>query len=351
MESNVSSDSGVFLPTNSAAPSSSAGGCSTVADFRSQSSPVDYRGLQNRLYDLCLEESLTDVDSEGIMRFHSDSQFRGAFLEMNALREAEHLCDVVLEVEGDRIPAHRVVLASLSAYFRAMFTGEMAESKKRVITINGVDAGSLRTLVEYAYTATIKISEENVQAILPAASVLQFEEVKRACSEFLRRQLDTGNCLGIKVFAEVHGCQDLLSAATIYSSHYFTQVRGRDEYLKLSYDDIKCFLSNDQLNINYEFEVYEAAVLWLMYKEERRKYVYDILNLVRLPLLNTEQLLTEVGQNSLVLGDPRCVKMLMDAVQCHVIPTFKSNVSIGVLCGALGDKYSSFQRTFKIQKA
>ncbi len=68
------------------------------------------------------------MDSEGTTR---TANFRGAFLEMNALREAEQLCDVILEVEGETIPAHRVVLASLSAYFRAMFTGEMAESRKQ----------------------------------------------------------------------------------------------------------------------------------------------------------------------------------------------------------------------------
>lgn len=330
MESNSSSDSGVFLVPGGVPPApgpnsnSSAG---VAADFRSQSSPVDYKGLQDRLYDLCMEESITDMDSEGIMRYHSESQFKGAFLEMNALRESEQLCDVVLDVEGENIPAHRVVLASLSAYFRAMFTGEMAESKKKVITINGVDAKSLKTLVDYAYTATINISEENVQAILPAASVLQFEEVKRACSEFLRRQLDTDNCLGIKVFAEVHGCQELQSAATTYSSHYFPQVYRKDEYLKLSFEDIKAYLGNDQLNVNSEYEVYEGATMWLLHAEERRKYAYDILNLVRLPLLNTEQLLTNVGQNSLVVEDPRCVKMLVDAMQCSVLPDFKSNVS------------------------
>ena len=300
----------------------------TTIDFRSQSSPVDYKGLQNRLYDLCLEESITDVDSEGIMRFHSESQFRGAFLEMNALRESEQLCDVILEVEGERIPAHRVVLASLSSYFRAMFTGEMTESRKKVIAINGVDVESLKTLVEYAYTATIKISEENVQAILPAAGVLQFEEVKRACSEFLRRQLDTDNCLGIKVFAEVHGCQDLLSAATVFSSHHFSQVHRKEEYLKLSFDEIKSFLSNNQLNVRHEFEVYKAAMLWVQYAEERRKYICEVLDLVRLPLLDTEQLLRDVGRNSLIVGDPRCVKMMLDAMQCHLLPDFKSNVSL-----------------------
>lgn len=316
------SDHDIFLSGRSAHSSS---------DMRSQSSPVDYKGLQNRLYNLCLEESLTDCDSEGVMRFRSESQFRGAFMEMKSLREAKMLCDVVLEVEGERVHCHRVVLASLSAYFRAMFTGDMAESKQRVITINGVDAASLRCLVDYAYTATIEISERNVQTILPAASVLQFEEVKRACSRFLRRNLDIDNCLGIKMFAEVHGCEELQSAATVFSSHYFTQVQKKEEYLKLPYEEVKTLLSRDQLNVSSEFDVFRAAMSWLLQKDERRRYVHEILDLVRLPLLDTKELLTSVGRNPLVVQDPRCVKLLIDAMQCHILADSTSEVSFHMI--------------------
>ena len=261
------------------------------------------------------------------MRFHSEKQFSRAFVEMNSLRRSEQLCDVVLEVEGEEVPAHRVVLASLSAYFKAMFTGEMAESKHRVVTINGVDKASLKSLVEYAYTASIEISEENVQSILPAASVLQFEEVKQACSEFLRRQLDADNCLGIKVFAEVHGCCELQSAATVFSSHYFSQVRKREEFLKLTLEEIRSFLSNDQLNVQSEFEVYEAAMEWLEHDEmDRTKHVYEVLKLVRLPLLSPEELLQNVGQNPLVLSHPSCVELFVEAVQCHMLPDTRTKV-------------------------
>ena len=105
------------------------------------------------------------------------------------------------------------------------------------------------------------------------------------------------------------------------------QVCRKDEFLKLSLEDVKSYLSSEQLNVGSEFEVYEGAVSWLAHKQQRCKYVLEVLDLVRLPLLDTKQLLTDVGQNPLVLGDPRLVKMLMDAVQCNVLPDFKANVS------------------------
>ena len=44
-----------------------------------------------------------------------------------------------------------------------MFTGEMSESKQNVINIKEVDANALEQLVEYCYTAEVKVTEENVQ--------------------------------------------------------------------------------------------------------------------------------------------------------------------------------------------
>ena len=274
--------------------------------------------------------SRMDDVSDGRVYYKSPKQFSRSFAEFNTLRRSEQLCDVVLIVEGERIPAHRVILASLSDYFRAMFTGEMAESRLREIVINEIDARSMRALVDYAYTAIVELTEENVQNLLPAASVLHFEEVKEACSLFLLRKLDADNCLGFKGFAEVHGCNQLRSAATVYSSYHFSQVRKREEFLTLPLDEIKDFLSSDQLNIGEEYEVFEAAMAWLSHDGERMQHLYEILSLVRLPLLSAEQLLKMVGQSPLVKANPLCVELLMEAVQCHLLPDTQHKVCVHV---------------------
>ena len=44
-----------------------------------------------------------------------------------------------------KIFAHRVILAACSPYFRAMFTGELTESRQSEITIRDMDETGLAT--------------------------------------------------------------------------------------------------------------------------------------------------------------------------------------------------------------
>lgn len=54
-----------------------------------------------------------------------------------------------------RIPAHKVVLASCSEYFAAMFTGSLREAEQPEVTIERIDAQALQALIDYCYTGTI----------------------------------------------------------------------------------------------------------------------------------------------------------------------------------------------------
>ena len=55
---------------------------------------------------------------EGGMQFNITKHARESLEQMNALRTAGKLCDINLRAESDTYPAHRVVLAAASPYFR-----------------------------------------------------------------------------------------------------------------------------------------------------------------------------------------------------------------------------------------
>ena len=44
------------------------------------------------------------------------------------------------------------------------------------------------------------------------------------CCEFLKRQLDPSNCLGIRAFADTHACRELLRIADKFTQHNFQEV-------------------------------------------------------------------------------------------------------------------------------
>lgn len=65
----------------------------------------------------------------------------------------------------------RVILSACSPYFRAMFTGELAESRATEVTIRDVDEQAMEQLVDFCYTAHIVVEESNVQVPIAAKLV------------------------------------------------------------------------------------------------------------------------------------------------------------------------------------
>jgi len=92
---------------------------------------------------------------------------------LNSLRSAGVLCDYTIVAGGLEMHVHRAVLVACSDYFRAMLTGEMRESRESSVTLQGISSFGLQTVIEFIYTGVLKISLDNVEEILAAASHLQ----------------------------------------------------------------------------------------------------------------------------------------------------------------------------------
>ncbi|XP_035215653.1 kelch-like protein 17 isoform X2 [Stegodyphus dumicola] len=249
------------------------------------------------------------------------------FLAMNCMRQRGQLCDVSLLAGNDVISAHKVVLASCSAYFHAMFNCEMSEKDKSSITMHDVDPGALQLLVDFAYTGEVLISEDNVQALLPVASLLQVQSVREACCKFLLRQLHPSNCLGIRSFADAHSCEELHRKSHKYALQNFQEVALTEEFLLLPFCEVRDLIASDQLNVVSEEVVYKAIITWIRHDSSiRERYIGKLLHHVRLPLTGRDFLLTQVAEEPLLQNSQEGKDLLIEAMKYHLLPEQRNNM-------------------------
>lgn len=108
-------------------------------------------------------QQLAEEDKVIVPPYRNADHCNNGFKVMNTLRLQNQLCDVVLKAGNVEFHAHKVVLASSSPYFYAMFTGELSESRQNVVTLKEIDSTALGLLVDFVYVAEIEVTEENVQ--------------------------------------------------------------------------------------------------------------------------------------------------------------------------------------------
>lgn len=99
---------------------------------------------------------------------------------------------------------------------RSMFTSGLTESNQREVRIVGVDSESMHLVLDYAYTSRVTLSESNVQALFTAASIFQIPALQDQCAQFMISRLDPQNCIGVYMFADAYGHQELRERSQDY---------------------------------------------------------------------------------------------------------------------------------------
>eukprot|EP00102_Acyrthosiphon_pisum_P023844 XP_016661054.1 PREDICTED: kelch-like protein 2 [Acyrthosiphon pisum] len=165
------------------------------------------------------------------VKSYKKSSFVDIYEVLQSLRNDEVFCDVKLVTEDDNniIFAHKVVLASASPYFHAMFT-KFAERNLDLVVIRDINPTALLLLVKFIYSGQIMITEENVQILFSTSNFLQLEEVTEACCEFLLTQLCTANCIDLYAIADLLSCTELLTSKDFINEALNFQILKAEEY-------------------------------------------------------------------------------------------------------------------------
>ncbi|KPP58222.1 hypothetical protein Z043_123972 [Scleropages formosus] len=241
---------------------------------------------------------------------------------LESLRLECSLTDVTLYVEGQEFACHRVVLAAASQYFRAMFCNNLREKHEDRIQIKGVEAETMKILLDYTYTSKVLITKQNVQKTLEAASLFQFLRMVEACSSFLANALLPDNCVGVLRLADAHSLVPLQACVQDYISQAFSHVALHEEFLELPEEALVNLLKRDDLSVTEEEQVFEAAIRWVRAREtERLPTLPRLLQHIRLPLLNPWYFVEKVEGDPLVRRSPEAFNLLQEARRYHLSGT------------------------------
>ncbi|XP_069989697.1 kelch-like protein 17 [Penaeus vannamei] len=206
--------------------------------------------------------------------------------------------------------------------------GDLVEKTQEKVTLQELDSTALELLVEYSYTGEIVITEDNVQVLLPASSLLQMASVREACCKFLMRQLHPSNCLGIRSFADAHSCGELHTRSHRFALQNFPEVCGTEEFLLLPFKQVEELISSAQLNVPCEEKVFTAVISWVKHDlREREKHVPQLLQHVRLPLLSRDFLTSNVDAEPLVRENSACHHLLLEALKYHLLPEQRATLT------------------------
>ena len=95
----------------------------------------------------------------------------------NEMRLRKQFIDVYIQAGDQRIGANRLVLAYGSEFFRAMFSSPFKEKYQDTIDLPAFDGETIRSIIDFFYTGTLTINDQNITKIFSIKQRIVHEAV------------------------------------------------------------------------------------------------------------------------------------------------------------------------------
>lgn len=217
--------------------------------------------------------------------------------------------DVTFIVENEKLPAHRVILAARSEYFRALLYGGLSESTQNEIHLK-IPLKAFKALLKYIYSGNMSLAqmkEENILDTLGLANQYGFTDLEIAISDYLRQVLSLNNVCAILDAAKLFGLEGLTNVCHAFLDRNAEAILQYETFKTLSQDAICSLLMRDSF-FAPEVQIFQAVHDWCKCNSEVGN-VDAVVSQVRFSLMTLEQLLHVVRPSGILDPDH-----LLDAI-------------------------------------
>nr|CAD2122911.1 unnamed protein product [Meloidogyne enterolobii] len=207
-----------------------------------------------------------------------------------------------------------------------MFTCEMIEAYSNVITLPNIDADTMESILNFAYSGRLKFTFKNIERLLRAADYLQLTILSNRCAEIWKYRISEKNVFSIRRFALMYNIPQAVIDADCYIQQNFCFISKTTEFAQLDFTTVLNILNWDQLHVDYEGRIFEAVCHWIEFDiSNRLVFAPKLLPAVRLPLLRPAYLIDKVSRNPYFCNSMECRDLIDEAKNYHLMPERRSN--------------------------
>jgi speckle-type POZ protein len=158
--------------------------------------------------------------------------------ELAALLESGAGADVAFEVDGEAMPAHKIVLAARSEVFRALLSGPMREGRGDApVRVEDVRAPVFRALLHFAYRDELPegmrgagLEVAMAQHLLAAADRFQLGRLRAICERRLCETVEAESVATTLALAEQNNARELKRVCLDFVSRHLQAVMATEGY-------------------------------------------------------------------------------------------------------------------------
>ena len=246
------------------------------------------------------------------MAFQKNPKMKPILNYADENRKAGRFTDVIIKIENENIPAHKVVLACYSKYFEGMFATEMSEKYQNTVEIEGFDCVAVKSIIDYFYAERIVIDSSNVVNVLAASDYLQVDDIKSFCFEFFESGLTVDSCLEVIAAYNFFKPQASLNQAYQYVSENLEKITLEENFKALSKDELRSVIRKLDPKIVSESNKYTAIMKWIKHDAEtRRGELTELFQLIDLSEVEYEFLEDVIAKELLIKEDVTCLNAVL----------------------------------------
>ena len=252
----------------------------------------------------------------------------------------DDLCtDFEIEVEGKSFRCHKVVLASVSDYFKALFRSGMKEVMDGKVKLEDVSSGALKVLIDILYPRDHQhdpfqtSSDEEMVELFNLASRFQMPFLKQTYTNYFSNTMSTQNCIDRWNISRNMGCDEVydMSFGFLTSNFHLLLHYQMDVLLSLTYEDLLVILEDNELCVKDEKQIWNLVIGWIdVDRETRHVHFPDLLHECCLTEIERDFLIEDISFHSLVRKNDAASRRVLEAVKYETHPDLHGNLEINL---------------------